>query len=117
MKIYIYLHTFVSKSVEFPMTNPLPYSFPFLETATEMLRAIAHPHRLLILEMLFQSKEMNVTEVYERLGIEQAVASHHLRIMKDRGIVQVRRDGKNSFYSLTSDEYFKVLEVLDKVID
>ena len=97
------------------MPTELPYSFQFLETATELLRAIAHPHRLLIVEMLFQQKSMNVTEIYERLGIEQAVASHHLRILKDRGVVQVKREGKNSNYSLTNDEYFKILEVLDKV--
>ncbi|MBL7826655.1 MAG: winged helix-turn-helix transcriptional regulator [Saprospiraceae bacterium] len=99
------------------MSTDLPYSFQFLESATETLRAIAHPHRLLIVEMLFQQKSLNVTEIYERLGIEQAVASHHLRILKDRGVVQVRRDGKNSNYSLTSDDYFKILEVLDKVLD
>lgn len=93
-----------------------PYSFQFLETATETLRAVAHPHRLLIIEMLFRQKTMNVTEVYEQLEIEQAVASHHLRILKDRGIVQVRRDGKNSNYSLTTDEYHKILEVLGNVV-
>lgn len=98
------------------MQQELPYTFAFLEKATETLRAIAHPHRLLIVEMLFQNKEMNVTEMYERLGIEQAVASHHLRILKDRGVVNVRRDGKNSLYSLVSEEYFKILQVLDEVI-
>lgn len=98
------------------MPAELPYSFPFLETATETLRAIAHPHRLLIVEMLYQNKSMNVTEIYERLGIEQAVASHHLRILKDRGVVVVRRDGKNSNYSLSNDAYFQILEVLHQVI-
>lgn len=97
-------------------TEQPAYSFQFLESATETLRAIAHPHRLLIVEMLFQQKSMNVTEIYEQLGIEQAVASHHLRILKDRGIVQVRRDGKNSNYSLTSEEFYKILEVLEKVV-
>ncbi len=101
---------------QYPMQTELPYTFQFLETATEMLRAIAHPHRLLIVEMLYQQKTMNVTEIYERLGIEQAVASHHLRILKDRGVVNVRREGKNSNYALTSDEYFKILEVLDRVV-
>lgn len=98
------------------MAAELPYTFQFLETATEMLRAVAHPHRLLIIEMLYQQKSLNVTEIYERLNIEQAVASHHLRILKDRGIVQVKRDGKNSNYSLTSEEYYKILEVLGKVV-
>lgn len=93
-----------------------PYSFAFLETATEVLRAVAHPHRLLIIEMLHQQKSMNVTEVYERLGIEQAVASHHLRILKDRGVVTVRRDGKNSNYSLAHDAYFDIIAIMDKVL-
>lgn len=98
------------------MTSEKQYTFQFLETATEILRAAAHPHRLLIIEMLYRQKTMNVTEIYEKLGIEQAVASHHLRILKDRGIVQVRRDGKNSNYSLTNDDYFKILEIMDKVV-
>lgn len=99
-----------------PMPTEQPYNFQFLETATETLRAIAHPQRLLIVEMLFREKSMNVTEMYERLEIEQAVASHHLRILKDRGVVQVKRDGKNSNYSLTNDEYYKILEVLSRVV-
>lgn len=98
------------------MTAELPYTFQFLETATEVLRAVAHPHRLLIIEMLYQQKSLNVTEIYERLGIEQAVASHHLRILKDKGVVKVSRDGKNSNYSLTQEEYYKILEVLGKVV-
>lgn len=98
------------------MSSELPYTFPFLETATEVLRAVAHPHRLLIIDMLHRQKTLNVTEIYEKLGIEQAVASHHLRILKDRGVVQVRRDGKNSNYSLTSNEYFRILEVLGNVV-
>ncbi|MCC7245582.1 MAG: helix-turn-helix transcriptional regulator [Saprospiraceae bacterium] len=98
-------------------SNELPYTFAFLETATEVLRAIAHPHRLLIVEMLYQQKSMNVTEIYERLGIEQAVASHHLRILKDRGVVNVRRDGKNSYYALTHDAYYDILNVLNQVVE
>jgi DNA-binding transcriptional ArsR family regulator len=98
------------------MSIQMPYTFPFLETATEVLRAVAHPHRLLIIDMLHRQQTMNVTEIYEKLGIEQAVASHHLRILKDRGVVQVRRDGKNSNYSLTSEEYAKILTVLQSVV-
>ncbi|MBL7809139.1 MAG: helix-turn-helix transcriptional regulator [Saprospiraceae bacterium] len=98
------------------MSTELSYSFSFLETATEVLRAVAHPHRLLIIDMLHQQKSLNVTEIYEKLGIEQAVASHHLRILKDRGVVQVKRDGKNSNYSLTSEEYAKILTILNQVV-
>ncbi|MFM7155655.1 MAG: ArsR/SmtB family transcription factor [Bacteroidota bacterium] len=98
------------------MTNEMPYTFHFLEASTETLRAIAHPQRLLIMDMLFHEKSLNVTEIYEKLGVEQAVASHHLRILKDRGVVQVRRDGKNSIYSLTDDRYFKIIQVLNELL-
>ncbi len=84
----------------------------FLEEATETLRAIAHPIRISILELLSQSEKMSVTEIYEKLKIEQAVASHHLRILKNKKVVTVLRDGKNSFYSLTNPEYFSIVQIL-----
>jgi DNA-binding transcriptional ArsR family regulator len=88
----------------------------FLEQATETLRAVAHPLRLAIIEMLSDNKQMSVTEIHEALDVEQAVASHHLRIMKDRNIVQVKRDGKSSFYSLTDEGYFTIYEEMRKII-
>lgn len=87
----------------------------FLEQATETLRAVAHPLRLAIIDMLYEHKEMSVTEIHEQLDIEQAVASHHLRIMKDRNVVQVKRDGKSSYYSLANEEFYIVYEVIKRI--
>jgi ArsR family transcriptional regulator len=98
------------------MSKKSVYTFPFLESATETLRAVAHPHRLLIIEMLHRDQALSVTEIHERLGIEQAVASHHLRILKDKDVVTVRREGKNSYYALVSPEYYTLLEILGKVV-
>jgi len=92
------------------------FDIVFLETATETLRAIAHPVRIVIIELLFQNKQMSVKEIHTRIGIEQAVASHHLRIMKSRGVVDVSREGKNSFYSLSRNEYYYIVESLKKVL-
>lgn len=87
-------------------------NFNELESATEVLRAIAHPMRLSIIEMLHRDKEMSVTMIFEELQIEQAIASHHLRIMKDKGVVGVRRDGKNSYYYLTDPGFYRIYETL-----
>ncbi len=92
------------------------HDLKFLEDATETLRAIAHPIRLLIIEMLFERKSMTVTEIYEELGIEQAVASHHLRILKDKDILEVRRDGKNSIYSLTKEDFYQIFDVMQRTV-
>lgn len=92
------------------------YDLKLLEDATETLRAIAHPIRLLIIEMLYHRKAMTVTEIYEELGIEQAVASHHLRILKDKDVLTVRRDGKNSFYALAKEDFFQIFDVLLRAV-
>ena len=71
-----------------------------LEDTAQRLRSIAHPVRVKIISMLEKQKEMNVTSVYQKLNIEQAAASHHLNILKIKGILLSRRDGKSTFYSL-----------------
>ena len=92
------------------------FSENFLNDGTEKLRAIAHPIRICIIDLLHRNKKMTVTEIFDQLKIDQAVASHHLRIMKSQGIVEVRREGKNSIYALSSADYFTVIEVLTKVV-
>ena len=92
-----------------------PLDFKFLEQSTEILRAVAHPMRLAIIDLLHDGKQLSVTEIYETLELEQAVASHHLRILKDRDVVQVRRDGKSSLYSLTNEDFYRIYEILMKV--
>jgi len=88
----------------------------FLENSAETLRAIAHPYRIAIIEMLYHNGQMTVTEIYQKLKIEQAVASHHLRILKNKDVVQVQRDGKNSLYDLTDKEFYEIIRTLTKVL-
>lgn len=89
------------------------FTIDFLETSTERLRAIAHPIRIAIIDLLYKEKELTVTAIYERLEIEQAIASHHLRILKDKRIVSSKREGKNSFYMLRSREFYHILQALE----
>lgn len=88
----------------------------FLEDSTETLRAIAHPIRIAIVDLLFHNGEMTVTDIYQKLNIEQAIASHHLRILKNKNVVKVERDGKNSLYSLTDPDFYEIVKTLTKVI-
>jgi len=92
------------------------FNINFLEDATETLRAIAHPIRISIIDMLSKSKQLSVSEIHEHLEIEQAVASHHLRILKNKKVVSVSRDGKNSLYSLAHKDYHSIIKVLTKTL-
>ena len=71
-----------------------------LEQASSMLKALAHPIRISIVNYLENGKKLTVTEIHNLLGIEQSTTSHHLGILKDKGILKSLRDGKNTFYFL-----------------
>lgn len=92
------------------------FNINFLETATETLRAIAHPIRIAIIDMLYKNETLSVSQIHHQLKIEQAVASHHLRILKNKNVVVVKRDGKKSFYALSSKDYYKIIQVLTNTI-
>jgi DNA-binding transcriptional ArsR family regulator len=81
-----------------------------LENVANMLKAIAHPMRIAILDMLDNGKRMTVSEIHQQLGIEQATASHHLGILKDKGVLSSKRDGKNTYYYIKHENFSKMLE-------
>ncbi|VAW18236.1 hypothetical protein MNBD_BACTEROID01-2655 [hydrothermal vent metagenome] len=85
-----------------------------LETAANMLKAIAHPMRIAILKHLEGGKKLTVTEIHELLGIEQSTTSHHLGILKDKGVLCSKRDGKNTYYNLKYDILSQIVECLSK---
>jgi DNA-binding transcriptional ArsR family regulator len=83
-----------------------------LEKAALMLKAIAHPIRIAIIGQLEEGKKLTVTEIHTRLGIEQSIASHHLGILKDKGVLSSKREGKNTFYFL---KHANLLQIIDCV--
>jgi DNA-binding transcriptional ArsR family regulator len=83
-----------------------------LEMAATMLRAMAHPMRIAILKHLEGGKKLTVTEIHELLGIEQSTTSHHLGILKDKGVLCAKREGKNTFYFLKYEILSKIVESL-----
>ncbi len=71
-----------------------------LEKAAYLLKCVAHPIRISIIDLLDQSGSLNVSELQDALRIEQSLLSHHLTNMRDKGLLKTRREGKNVFYSL-----------------
>src|SRR5512136_1623220 len=85
-----------------------------LERAASMLKAIAHPLRIAILNQLGNGKKLTVTEIHELLKIEQSTASHHLGILKDKGVLASKRDGKNSYYFFKHENLTDILNCISK---
>ncbi len=85
-----------------------------LERAAGMLKAIAHPMRIAILSFLEDGKKLTVTEIHQLLNIEQSTTSHHLGILKDKGVLVSQREGKNTFYSLKHDSLQTIVNCVSK---
>ena len=85
-----------------------------LEKAAGMLKAIAHPMRIAILKYLDGGKLLTVTEIHELLGIEQSTTSHHLGILKDKGVLISKREGKNTYYGIKNEHLNNIIECVSK---
>lgn len=85
-----------------------------LERAANMLKAIAHPMRIAIINFLEDGKKLSVTEIHELLNIEQSTTSHHLGILKDKGVLASQRDGKNTFYYLKHDNLSNIVDCISR---
>lgn len=72
-----------------------------LEKAVEMLRVLAHAHRLRICDLLL-SKRMSVGELAENLQLPPNAVSQHLNLMKAYGILDRERDGKTVYYKVVN---------------
>jgi Predicted transcriptional regulators len=90
--------------MEFKELNP-----ENLERAAGMLKAIAHPVRITIVGCLEDGEKKTVTEIHKQLGIEQSTASHHLGILKDKGVLASKRVGKNTWYFLKHENLRTIL--------
>ena len=85
-----------------------------LEEAASRLRAIAHPMRIAIISLLENNAKLNVTEIYAKLKIEQAAASHHLNILKNKGVLSSKRAGKQTFYFLKNEALIQIINCINK---
>ena len=85
-----------------------------LERVSSMLKAIAHPMRVSILSFLEGGSKKTVTEIHQYLNIEQSTTSHHLGILKDKGVLASKREGKNTYYYLKHNSLAHIVDCVSK---
>lgn len=86
-----------------------------LERIAPVIRSVAHPLRLRIIDYLDQQGEpCNVTDITEAAGAEQAMVSQQLRILKDQRVVSCRRDGNHVLYAIANPNVLLLLDCIDR---
>lgn len=74
-------------------------------------------NRQQILMLLFDRAEMSVTELTEQLELSRPAVSHHLKLLLDSGLVEVRKNGKERIYRLNMKDAVEKLKLLLDSID
>lgn len=84
-----------------------------LERVAPILRNVAHPLRLRILDYLNQSGEpRTVNEIVDASGAGQAIVSQQLRILKDQGVLSARREGNFIRYAIHDRSVLLLLDCI-----
>ena len=81
------------------------------EHVAEILKAVAHPVRLQIVELL-EAKEMCVGDIVTALGGKQAITSQQLNMMKDKGVLNCRRNGTKVYYRIENQNVLRLLHCI-----
>ena len=101
--------TAMTATTELPL--PLAQMQAAAREACALLKTLSNPDRLLILCYLSQG-EARVGQLEEALGIVQPTLSQQLTVLREEELVTTRREGKNIYYSLASDQAMAVIETL-----
>lgn len=95
------------------ITKNRAFDTEMMSRVAEILKTIAHPLRLEILEALEQDEPLAVSEIQSRLdSVEQSLLSHHLIKMKDKGILNSQKQGMNVYYSLKDRHILNIFDCL-----
>jgi len=86
-----------------------------LKGSVNFLKAVSEENRLKILCIL-KEQEMCVCEIWEYLKLPQNLVSHHLKVLKDFGLISSRRDGLKIFYKLNQSVVKKNIKLLNKFL-
>ena len=81
------------------------------EHVAEVMKAVAHPARLQIIELLEES-EACVRDIVHAVGGKQAITSQHLNMMRDKGVLGSRRDGAKVYYRIENKNVIKLLHCI-----
>lgn len=83
-----------------------------INKAAAFLKVISHPTRLEIIMHLQSKNELTVSEICNKLGVEQSLVSHHLANMRKQGVLAANRDGINISYSIDDNRVPEIVGMM-----
>ncbi len=81
----------------------------------DICKTLADPNRLMILHLL-RDGEKSVTQLIESLGLPQSNVSRHLAVLRERSLVETRREGTTIYYRLTNPKIGEACDLVREVL-
>jgi len=81
----------------------------------EFFKALANPMRLMLLDIL-QEGEQSVSNLLEITGSKKANLSQHLSALRERGLIDARREGRNVHYSVSKPKITRLFDEVHKIL-
>lgn len=78
----------------------------------ELCKTFSNANRLKLLDVLRNGEERTVTELTEATGVPQPTTSQHLKVMREREVVSRRKDGVESYYSVTDERFYDAIDLM-----
>ena len=97
------------KSIVETTKEKMPPTDTLFELA-DFFKVFGDSTRIRIMCALFE-RELNVCCIADIVGMEQSTISHQLRVLRQENLVKVRREGKQSYYSLEDEHIQKIFEM------
>lgn len=83
--------------------------------AAALLKAVGNPHRLLVLCLLIEHKEMSVGALLEHVDLSQSALSQHLARMREEGMVAYRREAQTLYYHIADPRIERLIATLKDI--
>jgi ArsR family transcriptional regulator len=90
-------------------------SRPLYQAKAEFFKALAHPARIRVLELLSE-REHSVGEMLPEVGLESAHLSQQLAVLRKMNLVVTRKEGSTVYYSLVSPQVAELLAVARRIL-
>ena len=86
-----------------------------LEMHARVCKTMAHPLRLALLNALREG-ERSVSDLAEAIGTTQPLASQHLAVLRNQGLLRTRRNGNEVYYSIAYPKMIQACDLLREVL-
>mgnify|MGYP001772999207 CR=1 FL=1 len=81
---------------------------------SKIAKALSDETRCKIFELIARSKEISCKEITEKIGLRQPTISHHLKVLQESGLVNVRKEGQFHYFSVNGETLKNFADYLSK---